>query len=120
MNWWAYIIEELLQLAASAMNGSGIDSRNNSPTTIPRHPFGVKPSGNAYTSTENIKIAAGYFYHLPDEIVTSVLEYLDPEALLSLGCTCKALYAFSRLEDFWKTLFILYVWRIVSMCHACI
>ena len=106
VNW----SEEVVLLAASTMNGSAIDSRDDTPTAIPRHPLGVKPSGNAYTSTENHKIAAGYFYHLPDEIIVSVLEYLDLEALLSLGSTCKALYAFSRLEDLWKTLFILYVY----------
>ena len=45
---------------------------------------------------------------LPDEVIIQVLESLDATSLQCLGCTCKALYAFSRFEDLWKTLCIEY------------
>ena len=76
--------------------------------TVPLHPLRIKPAGNAYTATENIKLAAGIFLRLPDELIIQVLESLDAASLKWLGCTCKALYAFSRLEDLWKTLCIEY------------
>ena len=76
--------------------------------TVPSHPLRIKPAGNAYTATENIKLAAGLFMGLPDELIIQVLEPLDATSLKRLGCTCKALYAFSRLEDLWKTLCVEY------------
>lgn len=75
---------------------------------VPSHPLKIKPAGNAYTATENIKLAAGSFTALPDEILIHVLECLDAISLKRLGCACKALYAFSRLEELWKTLCIEY------------
>ena len=86
--------------------------------TVPSHPLQIKPAGNAYTATENIKLAAGSFALLPDELLIQVLEYLGAASLKRLGSACKALYAFSRLEDLWKTLFIEYdssIW--VSVGH---
>lgn len=76
--------------------------------TVPLHPLNIKPAGNAYTATENIKLAAGSFALLPDELLIQVLEYLEAASLRRLGAACKALYAFSRLEDLWKTLCIEY------------
>lgn len=75
---------------------------------VPLHPLRIKPAGNAYTATENIKMAAGTFVTLPDELLIQVLELLDAASLKRLGCACKALYAFSRLEELWKTLCIEY------------
>ena len=75
---------------------------------VPLHPLRIKPAGNAYTATENIKMAAGIFVTLPDELLIQVLELLDAASLQRLGCACKALYAFSRLEELWKTLCIMY------------
>ena len=72
--------------------------------TVPAHPVGIKPSGNAYNATKNLKSAAGVFVTLPDELLVQVLEYLDARSLQKIGRTCKAMYAFSRLEDLWKTL----------------
>lgn len=80
----------------------------NDPLTVPLHPLRIRPTGNAYTATENIKPAAGAFAALPDELLIQILESLDAASLKRLGCTCKALYAFSRLEDLWKTLCIEY------------
>ena len=79
-----------------------------SPVVVPSHPLNVKPAGNAYVGHKNIKSAAGLFFILPDELIVNILEYLGPSSLLQLGSTCKALYAFSRLEEFWKTLFVEY------------
>ena len=77
--------------------------------TVPSHPLRIKPAGNAYTATENIKLAVGpFFAALPDEVLVQVLESLDAASLMRLGSTCKALYAFSRLEELWKTLCIEY------------
>lgn len=75
---------------------------------VPLHPLRIRPAGNAYTATEDIKLAAGSFAALPDEILIQVLESLDAASLKRLGCACKALYAFSRLEELWKTLCIEY------------
>ena len=77
-------------------------------SVVPSHPLGIKPAGNAYSATENIKLATGVFTALPDELIIQLLEFLDATSLKRLGCTCKALYAFSRLEELWKTLCIEY------------
>ncbi len=73
---------------------------------IPPHPLGIKPAGNAYAANENIKASAGYFAILPDELVIHILEYSDAVVLQQIQRTCKALYAFTRLEDLWKTIYI--------------
>lgn len=73
---------------------------------LPVHPFGVRPTGNAYTADRNIKNAAGKFNSLPDEIIIEILELLEPVPLVFLGSTCKALYAFSRFEELWKAIVI--------------
>lgn len=80
------------------------DTTGNDSVTVPYHPAGVKPTGNAYNATKNLKSATGIFVALPDELLVQVLEYLDAGSLQNIGCTCKAMYAFSRLEDLWKTL----------------
>ena len=75
-------------------------------TTVPTHPLGVKPLGNAYTAKLNIRTRAGELALLPDELIIQILEWLEINDLLRLGSTCKALYAFSREEELWKTLFL--------------
>jgi hypothetical protein len=77
--------------------------------TIWSHPLGIRPSGNAYTASTNLKAAIGTFALLPDEILTQFLEYLDAQDLLRLGGTCRALHGFTRSEELWKALFIEYV-----------
>ncbi len=94
-----------------------MDGRNQCPSlftedrasVVPPHPLGVKPAGNAYVSYENIKSVAGFFSMLSDELIVQVLEVLDHRLLLRLGATCKALYAFCRFDDLWRTLFVEYV-----------
>jgi len=75
-------------------------------TAVQKHPLGVRPSGNAFTSEINLKAACGTYSVLPDEVLAQSLEYLEAADLLRLGATCKALHAFTRSEDLWKTLFI--------------
>lgn len=71
---------------------------------VPVHPFDVKPLGNLYAANGNIKAKAGVFAFLPDELLSQILEWLEPSNLMQVGCTCKALYAFSRQEDQWKAI----------------
>jgi hypothetical protein len=73
---------------------------------IPPHPLNIKPSGNKFSATQDARGASGTFQILPDETLAVLLEYLDSNSLRHLGSTCKALYAFSRLEDLWKTLLV--------------
>ncbi|KAJ4330691.1 hypothetical protein N0V95_010015, partial [Ascochyta clinopodiicola] len=75
-------------------------------TAVPAHPLGVKPAGNAYTATENIKARCGSFARLPDELLNHILESFDADALIRLGSTCRALYAFTRLDELWRALFV--------------
>ena len=76
---------------------------------IPCHPLGIKPLGNLYMARRNIKEAAGLFYSIPDDLLIQILEFLEPLPLLQLGATCKALWAFSRQEDLWRTRYVEYV-----------
>ncbi|UPX11841.1 uncharacterized protein EKO05_0002426 [Ascochyta rabiei] len=75
-------------------------------TAVPAHPLGIKPAGNAYTATENIKARCGSFARLPDELLNHILESFDADALVRLGSTCRALYAFTRLDELWRALFV--------------
>lgn len=73
---------------------------------VRRHPLGLRPSGNALTSTVNLKSSFGLFAYLPDEILSHFLEYLDPSTLLRFGGTCRGIYAFTRNEELWRALFV--------------
>lgn len=83
-----------------------LSSSEESPHTIPPHPLGVKPLGNQFTATRISRNSIGLFQIIPDELLTVVLDFLDSYQLCLLGSTCKFLYAFSRSDDLWKTLFI--------------
>jgi hypothetical protein len=78
----------------------------NDSTSVRRHPLGLRPSGNAYTADINLKDSCGPFAILPDELIAQLLEILQPEDLLRLGGTCRALHAFTRNEELWRTLFV--------------
>lgn len=86
-----------------------VHDQSDSLVSIPLHPLGVKPSGNQYTAHSNARYAAGFFQILPDEVLATVLEYLDASQLSLLSSSCKFLYAFCRSDDLWKALFIEYV-----------
>ena len=75
-------------------------------TLVRRHPLGVRPSGNALTSNVNLKHSAGHFAALPDELIAQILDIFQPRDLLRLGGTCRALHAFTRNEEVWRTLFV--------------
>ena len=76
---------------------------------ISAHPLEIKPAGNAYTASLNLKTTTGNFRYLPDELIIQILEELDSDSLLRLGSTCKTFYAFCRFDDLWKTLLVEYV-----------
>ena len=76
---------------------------------IPPHPLGVKPLGNVYTGGSNAKQRTGSLALLNDEIISSILELLDGFSLTTTGKTCKFLYAFTSLDDIWKSLFLEWV-----------
>lgn len=73
---------------------------------VPPHPLDIKPAGNAYTADENLKASCGTFGRLPDELISHMFESFDADMLVRLGSTCKALYAFARLDELWRALFI--------------
>ncbi|KAF2772051.1 Clavaminate synthase-like protein [Teratosphaeria nubilosa] len=73
---------------------------------VERHPLGVRPSGNALTSDVNLKTACGRFAVLPDELLASLLEYLQAGDVLELGASCRALHAFTRNAELWRALFV--------------
>ncbi|KAL1311686.1 hypothetical protein AAFC00_001790 [Neodothiora populina] len=75
-------------------------------TAVKRHPLGVRPSGNAFTASVNLKAASGVYALLPDELLAQLLEYLEAADLLRLGGTCRALHAFTRSEELWRALFV--------------
>lgn len=82
------------------------DVHSESAAFVRRHPLGVRPSGNALTSNINLKVSTGTFALLPDELLALLLEILEPQDLLRLGGTCRALHAFTRNEELWRTLFV--------------
>jgi F-box-like len=100
-----------IKLSSSIGEDSG-----DAPVAIPSHPLGIKPSGNAYTASRDIKFACGLFRKLPDELLNHFLEKLDALDLVRLGGTCKALYAFTSAEELWKNLFIGYVGNFLFKC----
>lgn len=90
------------------------DGQDGSDVVI-RHPLGVRPSGNAFTSTVDLKHACGGFALLPDELLVLLLEHLEAVELLRLGGTCRALHAFTRSEELWRSLFVEYVRSVMTV-----
>lgn len=75
--------------------------------SIPSHPLGLKPLGNQYLyDGPKARTATGVWNILPDELLMLVLEQFDATGLLTLGHTCKFLYAFCHSDDLWKALFL--------------
>ncbi|UNI14500.1 hypothetical protein JDV02_001122 [Purpureocillium takamizusanense] len=75
--------------------------------SIPSHQLGVKPLGNRYLSNApNARASIGFWAMMPDELLTGILEHFGKPDLVRLGSTCKFLYAFCHLEEFWKALFL--------------
>ncbi|KHJ32758.1 putative f-box and domain protein [Erysiphe necator] len=72
---------------------------------VPKHPLGIRPLGNQYLGSINAKFFAGWFQILPEDLIASLLENLDPISLLTLGSTCTYLHAFCRWDNLWRTIF---------------
>ena len=70
------------------------------------HPLGVRPSGNALYATEDARYQAGLFGRIPDELMLTLLEWLDEDALMRLGSTCRALYGYSTYDGLWRDLWV--------------
>lgn len=86
-------------------------------SVVPPHPQGIKPSGQVFLATGDIRKAAGDLSKLPDEILAQTIDYLDILSLLYVGSTCKALWAFSRLdESLWRSKFFEYVSSLLPSC----
>ena len=75
-------------------------------TFIRRHPLGIRPSGNGYTSHCDLKDSCGSFALLSDELLVQFLGILEAPDLLRLGSTCRALYAFTNNDELWRALFV--------------
>jgi hypothetical protein len=74
-----------------------------------QHPYGVKPSGNAYfcTQTEAMVRPFGLGKHLrsiTDEALLEMLSFLTPQELASLSACSRALYVYSHHTDLWRDL----------------
>ncbi|CAN3376728.1 hypothetical protein DIURU_001512 [Diutina rugosa] len=71
------------------------------------HPLNVKPQGNALMAdTERLeqyrRHGLGHLSIWPDELVMTLLGYLDQQDLLSMSHTSKMMYAFGYDEELWK------------------
>lgn len=86
--------------------GDDHDAPDGSASSVRRHPLGVRPAGNAFTASTDLRHASGYFARLPEELLGSFLEYLEAPDLLRLGGTCRALHAYTRNEELWRALFV--------------
>ena len=75
---------------------------------IPSHPLGIKPLGNQYLSpgSGRARDNLGSLQALPDEVLMTLLESLDRNALRVLGQCCKFLFAFCSSDDIWKAVFL--------------
>jgi Cupin-like domain len=75
----------------------------------PPHPLGVRPRGNAYTglsAPDVTRSSLGPFYGaLPEALLAgSILPCCDAASLDALAQTSRALYAFARDDELWRTL----------------
>ncbi|AAS50368.1 AAR003Wp [Eremothecium gossypii ATCC 10895] len=82
-------------------------------TSAPRHPLGVKPSGNAIMEGFGPKERAeargkllGHLAIFPEELLVEVLTYITtPEDLRNLGHASRMLYAYTYDEELWRKMY---------------
>lgn len=86
-------------------SASAQEERHHETKGVPPHPLNIKPLGNAYDGV-SLKASCRILARLPDELLLQLLEYLGAQDLVNVGSTCKMLYAFSRTEELWRSLFI--------------
>lgn len=79
----------------------------------PKHPLGVKPSGNALLlpSTDTRKglreTLLGDFAIFPEELLIELLSYIsNPSDLKNLGHCSRILYAYAYSEDYWRNIYL--------------
>ncbi|KAK4226118.1 hypothetical protein QBC38DRAFT_510602 [Podospora fimiseda] len=83
------------------------EDSNTLTSAVPLHPLGIKPLGNKYLFNGiDARSYLGTLQALPDEMITQLLEYLDPHTLRLLGYTCRFLFACCMSDDVWKTIFL--------------
>ncbi|PKS12035.1 hypothetical protein jhhlp_001331 [Lomentospora prolificans] len=84
-----------------------LETSSTATASIPPHPLGIMPLGNQYFSSgPSARASLGSFRLFPDEMLMLFLEHLDVSSLRLLGSTCKFLYAASRYDDLWKSLYL--------------
>lgn len=91
-------------MTQNALHNIGMEEEER--ITILPHPLGIKPAGNGLLATDDIKLAAGFFVRLPDELIVHILEFLQPEEILGFRRSCKAILALCLNEETWKTKYI--------------
>lgn len=69
-----------------------------------QHPLGVRPGGNALTSDQDLALSMGIFGRIPDSLLLLLFEYLDQDALIAIGSTCKGLFAYATHDQIWRDL----------------
>eukprot|EP00698_Gefionella_okellyi_P002532 TRINITY_DN12376_c0_g1_i1.p1 TRINITY_DN12376_c0_g1~~TRINITY_DN12376_c0_g1_i1.p1 ORF type:complete len:467 (-),score=66.88 TRINITY_DN12376_c0_g1_i1:41-1390(-) len=71
-----------------------------------RHPFGVQPWGNYYSSDVPPcrDVGLGRLGGLKDEVVLDILGHLDAIDLCHLALVSKSFYVFAHQDDLWKSL----------------
>lgn len=69
---------------------------------VRHHPLGVRPSGNALTSDQDLSLSMGSLGRIPDSLLLVLFEWLDQDALLQLAQTCRGLFAFSMYDQLWR------------------
>ena len=82
-----------------------LDHDRDEPSTVVRHPLGVRPAGNALFADRDLRVSIGTFRRLPEELLAMLLAYLKPADLLRLGGTCRALFAYTRNDELWRAHF---------------
>lgn len=73
---------------------------------IHAHRLGIRPSGNGLTESAHARHNIGTFGVLPDEVILTVLEWIEDAQLIVLGKTCRAFFAFTSNDDLWRTLLL--------------
>lgn len=75
-----------------------------------QHPYGVKPSGNAFMHDDPHKSrneGLGTLSCLLDETLLAILEFCNAKTLSFLSETSTILYAFAHFDDLWRTLVLI-------------
>jgi Cupin-like domain/F-box-like len=94
-------------VAQNSLFSTASDSElSHSQPHVQPHPLGIRPSGNALTGSYNARDNIGTFVLLPDEVILTVLEWLEYADLLRLGRSSRAFFAFTANDELWKELVI--------------